>query len=80
VEAWAVVVVLDVADPGEVLSEETEVWVDVPVAVEDAEVAVPRIPPSKKAEPRKATTKIARTAPTATALLIFSCPWSRCDY
>jgi hypothetical protein len=69
VETWAVV--LDVADPGTVVASEEmeEVWVDVVV---DAEVAVLWVPTSKKAEPRMAMIKIARTAPTAAALLISS--------
>jgi hypothetical protein len=82
VEAWVVVVVvLDVTDPGLVASEETEeVGVDVPVEVEDAEVAVLWVPASKKAEPRKAITKIARTAPTTSLLITAQGSWGIGEY
>jgi hypothetical protein len=72
--------VLDVTGPGTVAaSEETEdVWVDV-VVVDAPEVPVLWVPTSKKAEPRMAMIKIARTAPTA-ALLIFRWLWSSGDY
>jgi hypothetical protein len=77
-ESWAVIEVLDAADPATLASEEAEeeVWLDdvlVVIVVEDAaEVAALWAPTSKKTEARMAMPKkIASTTPTADALLIF---------
>jgi hypothetical protein len=67
VEVW--VVVLDVAGFEVIVASEETEEVGVGVVVVDAEVAVLWVPASKKAEPRMAMIKIARTAVAASLLI-----------